>query len=174
MKKMLLVALFSVMCLVGINNVSAMTEDELKSKLTATYTVNGVEWSISNGYKNQLEQYLANNDLSSADCDYIASVADKALAIVEAGSATSVSELTRTEKDKLKDLVRDVSNNTAVKATVTDKGTFILYNLDGSKFGTIDKTSVKQTGTQDIVIIAGAVSLLGIAIVLRKSMKVNA
>ena len=33
MKKMLLVALFSVMCLVGINNVSAMTEDELKSKL---------------------------------------------------------------------------------------------------------------------------------------------
>lgn len=174
MKKMLLVALFSVMCLVGINNVSAMTEDELKSKLTGTYTVNGVEWTISNGYKNQLEQYLANNDLSSADCDYIASVADKALAIVEAGSATSVSELTRTEKDKLKDLVRDVSNNTAVRATVTDKGTFILYNLDGSKFGTIDKTSVKQTGTQDIVIIAGAVSLLGIAIVLRKSMKVNA
>lgn len=174
MKKMLFAALFSVMCLVGMTNVSAMTEEELKSKLTATYTVNGVEWSISNGYKNQLEQYLANNDLSSADCDYIASVADKALAIVEAGSATSVSELTRSEKDKLKELVKDVSNNTAVKATVTDKGTFILYNLDGSKFGTIDKTSVKQTGTQDIVIIAGAVSLLGIAIVLRKSMKVNA
>ena len=174
MKKMLLAALFSVMCLVGMTNVSAMTEEELKSKLTATYTVNGVEWSISNGYKNQLEQYLANNDLSSADCDYIADIADKALVIVEAGSATSVSELTRTEKDKLKELVKDVSNNTDVKATVTDKGTFILYNLDGSKFGTIDKTSVKQTGTQDIVIIAGAVSLLGIAIVLRKSMKVNA
>ena len=174
MKKMLFAALFSVMCLVGMTNVSAMTEEELKSKLTATYTVNGVEWSISNGYKNQLEQYLANNDLSSSDCDYIADIADKALAIVEAGSATSVSELTRSEKDKLKELVKDVSNNTAVKATVTDKGTFILYNLDGSKFGTIDKTSVKQTGTQDIVIIAGAVSLLGIAIVLRKSMKVNA
>ena len=61
--------------------------------------------AISNGYKNQLEQYLANNDLSSADCDYIASVADKALEIVKSGSATSVSELTRTEKDKLKELM---------------------------------------------------------------------
>ena len=93
MKKGFLVALV-ITLMMSITNVSAMTKDELKTKLTKEYTINGATFKASASDIAQIERYLEQNNISEADADKISAKVDEAVSIIEAGNATKLEELT--------------------------------------------------------------------------------
>ncbi len=171
MKKSFLIALVATLFM-SVTNVSAMTKDELKTKLTKEYTINGATFKASASDVAQIERYLEQNDISEADADKIAAKVDEAVSVIEAGNATKLEDLTQSEKDSLVQLISDISNTTSVKVTV-NKGVITVYNIDGTEFTKITDM-IKQTGANyTIVIIAGVISILGFLVIANK-MKENA
>lgn len=147
-------------------SVSAMSKDELKTKFTQDYTIAGQTTSLEDNVKVLVEEYLANNDISSEDADYIAGKIDEAVAILNEAGTTSWDSLSDTYKNEIKQLVIDVSNNTAVKVDIVSHGV-VVYNLDGTVFTTITEDVIKQTSEENagmpvagiiagILVVAGA------------------
>ena len=174
MKKLLvlLCALF-----VGIMNVSAMSESQLIEKLSKEIKVNGATYKISDSQKTALEQYLNQYDISSAHADIIAEKFDKAFEILKNSGKKRFYDMTKAEKQQVKDLVIEVANNTSVKVAIV-KDNLVVY-----KPGTTDifyetpinpvNGDIVQTSRGLTVAVAGIISAIGIAIALRK-VKVNA
>ena len=174
MKKLVLVliALF-----VGLVSVNAMTESELEEKLTAKYTVNGVVWEATDNQKELVKRYLKEYEVSSTDADYISGKMDAAMNIVKNSGVTNLYKLSRTDKDKIIALVADISANTSVKAAIT-KGYLVVYapgtDNEYAKEQIFPKNGdVVQTSSTATVAIAGIISVLGVAVALRK-LKANA
>lgn len=161
MKKLSLFTLIAVLFL-GMN-VYAMTESELKDKLTQTITVGSDKYSLSDGDKVLVERYLNENEVSSADADYINERINTVISIIQGQGNANFKNYPTSVKNQLKALVTEVSGNTSVKATVTN-GSVIVYNGDGSTFAEITGL-VKQTGseTSKTAIIAG-ISILIVAV----------
>lgn len=169
-KKLLLVAICGITLCGGLK-ANAMTKDELKEKLTSTYTVNGTKFGATDSQKAEIDMYLAQNDLSSSDCEFIASKLDEAIALIDRGTATSFSSLSGSEKNELISMANEITNKTKVRVTLTDKGVLTIYNVDGTKF-TEETTIMKYTdGSDYFLVIAGVVSIIGIATVVKKSLK---
>lgn len=168
-----IVCLFVAMLLVGTLNVNAMSKDELKAKLTKAYTINGATFQATSDQKVEIERYLSQNDVSESDADYIASKIDEAIAIIERGNANSFEKLTKAEKNEIKALLTEVSNNTSVKVTAVKNGVKV-YNLDGTVFTVVTAPKVKYTDTYMIIALAGVVSIIGIFVIARKMKKANA
>ena len=154
MKKLALATLV-ISLFFGMVSVNAMSEADLKAKLTQTITISGQKMTLPSETKVLVERYLNENEVSSKDCDYIANKVDEAIAIVQGEGQTDMNKLSRSSKDKLKTIVKEVSSNTSVKATVS-KGVLIIYNADGTVFAEVSHL-VKQTGseTSQIVAVAG-------------------
>ena len=167
MKKLFLMVI-GVVALVS-TNVSAMSESELQAKLTKEYTINGATFKLDSSYVTQLERYLKENEISESDADYIASKIDEAVKIVEAGKATTIKELTKSEKDKLKALAADVSDKTEVKVTVEKGAVVTVYNTDGTVFTKVSDP-IKYTNDNTVAIIAlGALAVLGGIVLVKKN-----
>lgn len=159
-------------------NVKAMTENELKEKLTKTYTIDGTEVKLQPSQITELERYLNKYELSAKDCDFIAAKIDEAVAIAQTGKAKSFSELTSEEVTKMVAIVSEVKEKTSVKATLTKGGKLTIYEEDGSTPFTI--ITDKDNGIQDtnnnyfIIVIASAISLLGVIVITKKVAGANA
>jgi hypothetical protein len=169
MKKVmfLLVALF-----IGLVSVNAMTESELEAKLTKSYTVNGSTFKASDSQKVLIKRYLDQYEVSSSDADYISGKLDEAKNILQASGKGSFYDLSRADKDKIIALCADVSSNTSVKVTI-NKGKLVVY-VPGTN-DVFYQTPVNpvngdivQTNDNLTVAVAGIISVLGIAIAVRK------
>lgn len=172
MKKIIYVLLGSVL-LLGTTNVSALTKDDLKDKLTDIYEVNGVKFRATESQIAEIERYLEKNDLSDADATYIATKFDEAVAIIRKGNATSLDELTQAEKEQIIALINDVANKTSVKLTVS-KGVITVYNLDGTVFTKVDDV-VKYTDSSNVLVtVASTITVAGLAVITLKLKKENA
>lgn len=172
--KKLLTVLMATALFAGMTSVSAMSESELKSKLTATYTINGESVSLSSSQKALVKRYLDKEEVSSTDADYIAAKVDEAIAILNNSGekAKNFKNLSATTKNKLKALVSDVSANTSVKATVTD-GAIVIYTSDGKVFAEVSSV-VKQTGANyTVAVVASIITILGAALVLVEAKRAN-
>lgn len=174
MKKIGMLAVAGILLFGFSANVNAMTESELEAKLTATYTINGHEFSLKDTEKVLVEEYLAANEISEEDADYIAAKVDEAIQILEDANVSNIDALSNGNKNKLVALVSDISSNTAVKATVLSGGVLSIQNIDGTEFARVTKSAIRQTGNNNIVLITGGISLLGIAIALGMLKKKNA
>lgn len=161
MKKLALATLV-ISLFFGMVSVNAMSEADLKAKLTQTITISGQKMTLPSETKVLVERYLNENEVSSKDCDYIASKIDEAIAILKAEGKTDFSKLSTSTKTKLKSLVSDISSNTSVKASVK-KNALIIYNADGTVFAEVSKL-VKQTGRETSQIVA-LVSIAGVVVV---------
>lgn len=159
-------------------NVNAMTESELKTKLTKTYIINGEEIKVSDSQRTEIERYLDKYEISSSDADYISGKVDEAIAIAQKAKATNFTDLTSSEVSQIIALVSDISKNTSVKASLTNDGKLTIYEEDGKTPFTIitDKDNgIKNTNNNYfIIIIAGAISLLGIVVITKKVATTNA
>ena len=178
MKKIMffLVALF-----IGLVSVNAMTESELEAKLTKSYTINGSTFKASDSQKVLIKRYLDQYEVSSSDADYISGKLDEAKNILQASGKGSFYDLSRADKDKIIALCADVSSNTSVdivekECTVNitiNKGKLVVYVP-----GTNDvfyqtpvnpvNGDVVQTNDNLTVAVAGLISVLGVAIAVRK------
>ncbi len=156
--------------------VKAMSESELKDKLTAPYTVNGVTRQMESGLVSQLERYLNKYEVSPDDCDYIAGKMDAAIELIKKGKATRWKELTNSEKESLISMVNDISNKTSVKASLSKGGVLTIFEEDGKTVFTKISGMIKYTdNSMSVVYIAGAaISLVGLLIIVKKVVKANA
>ena len=156
----------------------AMTESELKDKITKAYVIDGEEVKITASQITELERYLNKYDLSSDDCDFISAKIDEAIAIAQAGKAKSFTELTSEEVAKMIAIVSEVNDKTSVKANLTKGGKLTIYEQDGSTPFTIitDKDNgIKDTNNNYfIIVIASAISLLGVIVITKKVSGANA
>ena len=156
----------------GLTSVSAMTEDELKEKLTQSYEVNGVVFKANDQQKTMIERYLEQYDVSSADADLIYSKLQAAFDILRASGKKSFYNLSSSDKNRIVALVGDVSANTSVNAAIVD-GNLVVYvpgTPNGSVFYKAPVNPIAQTDSNRSVIVAGLglISLLGLALAFRK------
>lgn len=173
--KKLLVFIFALF--IGTVSVSAMSEKELKTKLTKEYKVNGVTFKATDAQKTALEQYLNQYDISSSDADYISNKLDEAFNILKASGKKSFYDMTTADKKKIVALVSDVATSTSVKAAII-KNNLVIY-----KPGTNEifyetpiypvNGDIVQTNRGLTVAVTGIISAIGIAIALKK-VKANA
>jgi len=156
----------------GLVSVSAMTEAELKEKLTQSYTVNGVTFQANDQQKTLIETYLNDYDVSSSDADLIYSKLQSALQILENSGKKSFYDLSSSDKNSIIALVSDVTANTSVDAAIVD-GKLVVY-VPGTSSATVfykaPVNPIAQTNSNRSVIIAGLglVSLLGITLAFKK------
>ncbi len=175
MKKIVYVVLAAAM-LFTTTSVSAMTESELAEKLTKTYEINGVMFSATNAQKVEIERYFRENEVPEADLDFISKKFDEALAIIEKGDATSIEELTSSEKDQIVALFNEVSEKTKVRITL-ENGKINVYGVNGGDkpFTVVTDEIVRYTdGTNYLIALAGAISLVGVAAIVLKVKRANA
>lgn len=139
--------LIAVICvLFGLTNVSAMTESDLKAKFMQKVELKNGTYSLSDGERKLIEDYLNKYDVSEADADFIAARVDKAIEIMKSEGHADFKKYSKASKEALKALVVEISNNTSVKATVT-KDSVVVYKPDGSGEVFAEITDlVKQTG----------------------------
>ena len=83
-------------------------------------------------------------------------------------------DLSSADKNKLVALVSDISDNTAIKATVLSGGVLSIQNIDGTEFARVTKEAIRQTGVSNILVITGIISLAGLAIAVGMLKKKNA
>ena len=168
MKKFLIVV-FALAIMLVMPKVSAMTKTQLQEKLTKTYTINGASFAVNEQQKILIERYLAKNDLSKEAIDTISNKIDEAVKIVENSGAKSVDELTKATKEELKDLILETSKETKIKVTIS------IYNLDGTKFAEVTENTVRYTDSFNyFMMLAGAISLIGVVAITLKVKKANA
>ncbi len=173
MKKAFLTVLAAVLVL-GATNVSAMSESELKAKLTKTYTINGVEYKADASVVKQISDYLDTFEVSADDADFIAQKVDEAVKVVEESGVKDVKKLSSTAKNTILDKVAEISANTSVKMNVAEDGTVVVYNPNtGAEWSRVTDL-IKYTDNSAILMVAGIVSVLGIAVATRKIAKANA
>lgn len=176
MKKVMLTIFAAILLVTGMVGASAMSESDLYAKFSATYNINGYNYSLSDGDKVLAKKYLDTYEVSSKDADYIAGKIDEAVAAMRNSGVKDFSDfgkLPLSLRQTLKKLVEDVAANTKVKATVT-KGTVIIFNPDGTKFAEIGKL-VKNTGlNMSIIASLALVVVVAGAVVLVKNVKANA
>lgn len=168
MKKLIL-GIF--MALLFVTSVNAMTEDELYAKFEQTIEMNGTTYSVSSSDLNLVKQYLRQNEVSSEHCDYIAGKIDEAISIIKGQGTGEFKNFSQSAKNKLKNLVSDISTNTTVKATVTN-GSLIVYQADGvTPFAEVDHL-VKQTGVETntalVVVLSFIIVSAGACLVVRQ------
>lgn len=178
MKNMKKVLFLFVAVLLTTVSVNAMSKDELKDKLTKSYTINGVTYKLEAGNANMVKTYLEQNEVSEADCDYIASQVDKAVEIVKNANVTDLSKLSTSSKNELKALVNNVGANTKVPVSIKNGKLFVGYVNEPEKAFFNDKvnvkTDVKYTNGNLVITIASVVAVIGIATIAVKVKKQNA
>ena len=160
--KKLGILLFAALLFVGVVRVNAATEEELKNALTQTITINGTKISVDDGTKTAIERYLNQYDVSAAHADYIIDKINTAISILKSEGQTDFNKLSSSAKSRLKALVVDISNNTSVKATVTN-GSVVILDANGDTFYEVDDL-VKQTGSSvTLTAVLAGVSVLIVA-----------
>ena len=174
MKKILV---FFFALFVSVASVSAMSESKLIEKLSKEINVNGATYRISDSQKTALEQYLNQYDVSSSDADVIAEKFDAAFDILKNSGKKRFYDMSKSDKKKVVDLVTEVAETTSVKVAIV-KDNLVVY-----KPGTTEifyetpinpiNGDIVQTSRGLTVAIAGIISVIGLAIAMRK-LKANA
>lgn len=166
---------------VGLVSVSAMSESDLRAKLTQSYSVNGSTFVANSEQANLIDEYLRNYDITSTDADYIVTKLNEAMNVLKNSGKSSFYDMTKAQKDQIIGLVADVSANTGVKATIYKNNLYICnYNSTSCVPGTSNvfystpiypsnTGSIRATGNGLTVAAAGLISVAGIAVALKKA-----
>ena len=169
MRKLSFIALIASIVLVGslffvgLLNVRAMSETDLKAKFYDTVVLNGDNYGLSKGDLVQVDRYFNQYNLSSADCDYIAERIDTAKGIIEADGHAVFADYSASTKQQLKVLVDEIVAHTSVKAKL-ERGAVVILNSDNSVFTEVTRL-VKQTGFEtSYTAILASISLVVVAI----------
>lgn len=172
MKKLGLI-LAAVIVLFSTKNVFAMTEAELTTKVKATYDINGNQLKVPEKYVNLYDDYVSQYELTSADCQYIADQIDMLVAAARKNGVTSIKELSTKCAEELRQACANVSANTGVKATVLSDGRVSVskYNNPNEVFAIIGVHIATNTGSTNLIYIAGLITLLGASLLVYKIKK---
>ncbi len=162
--------LLAIVLFMGITQVYAMSEAELKDKLFQTIEIGNDKYGLSEDHKVLVERYLDQNEVSSEHADFIAKRIDKAIEIIKSQKSAEFKKYSKKAKEDLKALVVEISENTSVKATVT-KNSVIVYNTDGTKVevtGLVKKTGMTNSNVLMIVGISFIIVAVGTGLIIKQ------
>ena len=158
---------------------SAKTENELYSHLTQNVKVNGKTYSPTTSAKNQLKQFLKNNELSSSDCDKLSKYYDKAIKMVKDSGAQSYKKYISGHLSQAVSLANEVASNIAAieSITIANDGEITIIDANGKKYVIVDPAdkngsgaSIKNTGSVFLYSTLG-VAVLGVLLFATKIKK---
>lgn len=164
MKKGLFAVLLAVaIMLVGMTNVDAMTEAELQQKFETPIQVGDSTIRIPQYYLNLVADYLNQFEVTAEDCQYVADQMDILIKIAQNEGITTWDEFEKKHPDDIRRACANVSANTGIKATVLSNGKVSIskYNRPNEVFAIINVNLLKNTGSANILYIAGIITLLG-------------
>lgn len=173
MKKSI-IAVIAVALVVGITNVNAMTKSELKAKIDAGVTINGVKYTPTADQKTQIDRYLDDEEtvISTTDADKIAAQIDEAVKVLDAQKVTSLSKeslakLPADVKTQLSGIVSTIEETTGLTIEINDDGIMNVKKGDTSivKLG---DSIVKKTNNNNIIVVSSLISVVGLAFVAKK------
>ena len=164
--------LFIVVFMICIVRVDAISEDELYTKLTQEYVVNGATFRPTDSQKNLIKRYLDQYDVSSEHANYIVGKLEEVFGVLKDSGKTSFYDMSTSEKQKVVDLVGEVATNTSVDVAVVD-GELIVYEPGSNKTEVFYEAPVKpvevaQTSRTLIMAGLGIFTVVGFALALRK------
>ena len=170
MKKLSVVALIVGLFVLGTVNVKALTEAGLKEKVLQIIEVDGTKYGLSNEHKKMVETYFEQNTISDEDATYIGKKIDKAIEITKNQGNVKFTNYPQDIKDELKQMVKDISMETSVKATLTKDG-LTVKNTDGTEFvitGLVKQTGYETSKTAIIIAISFLVVAVGTGFVIKQ------
>lgn len=171
MRKRLFSVLLVVVAFMGIVNVKAMSEDELKAKVSGSFDINGVSLSIPKSYIKQLNDYLNEFEVSSDDCQYIADQVDILVNAAKTKGVKSISDFRKKCASEIKTACANVSANTKIKATVLSDGSVSVSRYNSNEEYSRLYNVIQNTGLVNILCIAGIISVLGAGLLVFKLRK---
>ncbi len=137
-------------------SVNAATTDELVDKI---YSM-GQPYGLTSSDKVRLERFLADNPVTEAEADTLIAKAEEAVAVMENAGATSVSELTREQKNELQGIAKEAASIVGVNL-VFKAGTVEIYK-DGKLIESISNNYGKLAYTGNNISTVAVVSLVAI------------
>lgn len=137
-------------------SVNAATTDELVDKI---YSM-GQPYGLTSSDKVRLERFLADNPVTEAEADTLIAKAEEAVAVMENAGATSVSELTREQKNELQGIAKEAASIVGVNL-VFKAGTVEVYK-DGKLVESISNNYGKLAYTGNNISTVAVVSLVAI------------
>lgn len=137
-------------------SVNAATTDELVDKI---YSM-GQPYGLTSSDKVRLERFLADNPVTEAEADTLIAKAEEAVAVMENAGATSVSELTREQKNELQGIAKEAASIVGVNL-VFKAGTVEIYK-DGKLVESISNNYGKLAYTGNNISTVAVVSLVAI------------
>jgi len=180
MKKFMMFAILLAVSLFTFS-ASAKTENELYSYMTQNVKVNGKTYAITASAKNQLKQFLKNNELSATDCDKLSQYYDKALKLVKDSGAKSYKKYIASHLSEAVSLANNVSADIeAIESiTIANNGEVTIVDANGKQYvitDPVDSTNnsapIKNTGNIFVYTTLG-VSILGVLLFVTKIRKEN-
>ena len=161
-RKILGVFVLFVTLFVGLINVSAMSETELRNKVGNEFNINGKIIEIPATYLAQLDSYLSEFELSSSDCDYISSQLDILISDARQQDVSSFDDLYKRCSSTIKAIASNISANTGVKIIVLNNGKLQVNKYNSNEiWGIIDTKIITNTNSMNFLYIALAVTVLG-------------
>ena len=137
-------------------SVNAATTNELVDKI---YSM-GQPYGLTSSDKVRLERFLADNPVTEAEADTLIAKAEEAVAVMENAGATSVSELTREQKNELQGIAKEAASIVGVNL-VFKAGTVEVYK-DGKLVESISNNYGKLAYTGNNISTVAVVSLVAI------------
>ena len=137
-------------------SVNAATTNELVDKI---YSM-GQPYGLTSSDKVRLERFLADNPVTEAEADTLIAKAEEAVAVMENAGVTSVSELTREQKNELQGIAKEAASIVGVNL-VFKAGTVEVYK-DGKLIESISNNYGKLAYTGNNISTVAVVSLVAI------------
>ena len=168
-KSLFAVLLVAVVAFFCVTNVHAMSEANLTAKVEQTFNINGVSLTVPERYINLFEDYLSQYNITGDDFQYVADQIDVLVSCAKQNSVTSWSDFEKKCSSQIKTACVNVSANTGIKATVLSNGKVSVskYNKPNEVFAIVDTSLVTNTGSANILYIAGTIALLGAGLLTR-------
>ncbi|MBE6161646.1 MAG: hypothetical protein E7158_05475 [Firmicutes bacterium] len=183
MRKVVMSILAVLVSFTAISSVNAMTESELKNYISAGKTVNGKNYNISQSALNQINQFLANNDLTDEECDKLAAKYDEAYNIAKNSGAKSYDEFISKKLNTAVKLANETASEiSAIKSiTISKDGNINIVDNNDKSYTVVDPVNevgkggapIRATGTLEVLYVTLGVSVLGVLLFANKVRKAN-
>lgn len=176
MKKTLsIIALIVIVTMLTMTGVNAATSSTLADKLYTKFAPYGA----TTADKVKVERYLSENTISDEKADSILAKADEVVSVIKAEGVTDVNKLSKDAKNKIKSIAQSAASEIGLTLTFST-GKVEVYNAQGKLVETVTlsnngKLAYTGNSTNTVLVISSvAVIALAVAVVAKKSFKVEA
>lgn len=173
MKKILTITMILIMLvMLGTTTVKAVTSATLADEIYEK----GKEYGITASDKVKIERYLTENPVTEEEAEQIMSKVEEAKKIMVDLNAKNYDDLTKEQKNQLKDIAVSVAEIIDVKL-VFKQGAVDIYNNEGKLIETITENNGKLAYTGNgvnIVLVVSVIAVIALAITVVTKRVINA